>query len=373
MRTSRHGWCLPLIVFLIVLLVVGLGYAFWGGLLVHRSNQDNSLAPFFSEQQHYQEVKAERPVVLPQDFSFHPAFQNEWWTLMANVTDSDGHRYGIQWTYMRLAHDDVESISWEHPQLYLAQVAVSDKHHVWKSQRLSRGGIGQAGLSLKPFHLWLDNWDWHGMTESPLPGVLAVDTDEVSFRLSMAAQTPFVLPGQQGYKSLNRDGPVALYAIDMPRIEMTGSLRLRGVNKPISVSGIAWLSKRWGNDFVMQKNRNWDWMVFHLQGGTELSVTRYRQSNQMPFDGGVLTLPNGEVHNLGPDELMIVPQLVATTDNGHEIPSQWHIQVPAYGIDLTATTINKDLWLPFIVPYWQEPVNVSGSHSAVGFMQLTGY
>ena len=373
MRLFRHGWCLLLIGLLTLLLVLGLGYAYWAGFILHHVNKENNLDPFFADRQSYHPVTNTQSVVLPDDFAFHPAFQNEWWTLLANVSDTKGHRYGVQWTYMRLAHDDAESISWDHPQLYLAQVVVSDKHHVWKSQRLSRGGIGQAGLSFAPFHLWLDNWDWRGVSDMPLPGLLAVDSDELGLKLEMHSALPFVLPGERGYRRLNREGRVAVYAIDAPRVQIEGSLRLNGVTEPISVSGVAWLSKRWGNDFVMQKRRNWDWLVFHLEGGIELSITRFRQVGDLPFSTGLITLPSGEVLNLGPDEVQVTPQLTATTDNGHEFPSQWHIQVPAYDIDLTATAMNKDLWLPFIVPYWQGPVNVSGSHNAQGFMQLTGY
>jgi predicted secreted hydrolase len=47
--------------------------------------------------------------------------------------------------------------------------------------------------------------------------------------------------------------------------------------------------------------------------------------------------------------------------------------VPRYNIDLKTSPVNKQSWLPFIVPYWEGAINTNGSDLAHGYMQLTGY
>ena len=49
------------------------------------------------------------------------------------------------------------------------------------------------------------------------------------------------------------------------------------------------------------------------------------------------------------------------------------INVPQHDINLTTRIKRRDMWLPFVIPYWEGTIMASGSHEATGFMQLTGY
>ncbi|MZI94796.1 carotenoid 1,2-hydratase [Vibrio sp. CAIM 722] len=374
MKFFRRNSCVPVVIGIIVLFFVALAYLLWstGAGLLTGSLHSKKAESFFLNQQHYQQVMPDHPVVLPDDFAFHPSFQNEWWSFVANVEDEQGNRYGVHWNLMRLAHDDRKSVSWDHPQLYLAQVAISHKHQVWFDQKLARGGIGQAGFQREPFKLWIDNWSLNGKEANPFPGELNTNTDQVSLQLGLALKQPIQLPGEQGYQHIEPSLSAALYGFDVPQVAVAGKIRIKGQRKALRVHGVAWIGKRWGNNFVLESNRHWDWLVFHIQNGMTLTVTRFRQQVQAPRFFGTITSPQGESIALTQDDMSMIPTLNTTT-NGHLVPTQWHIKVPRYHINFTATAVNANMWFPYVVPYWEGPVNVSGSHNARGFMILSGY
>ena len=95
---------------------------------------------------------------FPPDHGAHPAYRIEWWYLTANLEGADGTDYGAQWTLFRSALAPEEKPGWESPQLWMGHAAVTtaERHH--SAERLARGGIGQAGVTLPPFAAWIDDW-----------------------------------------------------------------------------------------------------------------------------------------------------------------------------------------------------------------------
>ena len=315
-----------------------------------------------------------RDVTLPTDFAFHPHYQHEWWTIAANVKTDDGHHYGIQWQYIRLGHG-----GGSHTQLYLAQVTISDRGHHWYAQRIARSGSAQAGLQTTPFNLWLDNWSLDGTGSAPLPGKLHVATEQWSMQLALGTTSQWVRPGQNGRQQWGKThaqhpvGDASSFGWQAPMVGVSGRLTLPNHDKPIQVSGQAWLGQRWGNQLLLRPQSGRDWFVFHFSSGMTLSVTRFRQAGEKPQFRGVLSYPGGTVVNLSSRDIIMTPTLMGVSGQSHYIPYQWNIRVPEYHVNLTATAINRGDWLPLLVPSWSGPINVSGSHTATGFMQLTGY
>ncbi|WP_434086560.1 lipocalin-like domain-containing protein [Vibrio neptunius] len=312
------------------------------------------------------------PVKVPQDFRFHNEYQHEWWHFFANVRDENGKLYGIQWSYFRVAMDDREGLGWQSPQLYISHVVVSNKDKIWKEQRLARGGIGQAGMTNRPFRIWMDNWLWRSIGDSPFPGQLSATTDSFDVQLKAFAYGPYVLPGDKGYVEKHDLMPIASYNLTTPFVKVKGALRL-GTHKLIPVEGEAWMSKEWGSGLMAEEQKGWDWFVVHLDQETSLSISRYRHAHRSPYLFGVLSRKNGTVVNLSAEDMTIEPHDTTVLNNGKQLPLQWDIKIPEYKIDLTTQVLNQELWLPFIIPYWEGPVQTTGSHEAKGFMQLTGY
>lgn len=320
----------------------------------------------------FEPVLPDNPVVLPRDFTFHYEFQHSWWHFFANVSDKQGNQYSVQWSYFRIANHDTHLEGWLNSQLYMANVVISNQQQVWREQRIARGGIGQAGMSQKPFKMWIDNWDWRSLGLSPFPGVLNIETDQLKLSLHTSTSGPLVVPGERGYVKKHDLLPVASHVITAPFLSVHGELQLDD-GQPFQVKGKAWMSKEWGSGLLGQGQQGWDWFVINLDNQTTLSVSRFRQDKQIPYLFGTLASNDGKVIELNNDQLTIVPTNTAVIANGKSIPTQWQISVPEYGINVESKTQNDELWLPFALPYWQGPIETQGSHQAQGFMQLVGY
>lgn len=108
--------------------------------------------------------------------------------------------YNVQWSYFRVATDERDTRGWQNPQLFISHIVVSSGSHVWKEQRVARGGIGQAGMTNRPFRLWIDNWNWRALGSTPFPGNLDVATDTFALDLNTTTNGPFVVNGDQASK-----------------------------------------------------------------------------------------------------------------------------------------------------------------------------
>lgn len=310
-------------------------------------------------------------VSLPEDFRFHPNYQHEWWHYFAKLQDQDGHVYNVQWSYFRVATDERDTRGWQNPQLFISHIVISRGSHVWREQRVARGGIGQAGMSNRPFRLWIDNWYWRALGTTPFPGQLEISTDTFGLELNTTTNGPFVVNGDKGFQVKHALLSVASFSFSAPFLNVKGTMTLNG--QPISVTGSAWTQKEWGSGLIGEDQQGWDWLVFNLDDGRALTVSRYRHNGQVPHLFGTLSTRSGAVFNLTEKDFSITPMQVTSLVNGRRMPLQWIVNVPKHGINLTTRISKSDMWQPFLIPYWEGPILASGSNEAWGFMQLTGY
>ncbi|MDF5218274.1 lipocalin-like domain-containing protein, partial [Vibrio parahaemolyticus] len=176
----------------------------------------------------FEPVLPNEHVSLPSDFRFHPEYQHEWWHYFAKLKDEQGKIYNVQWSYFRVATDERETSGWQNPQLYISHVVVSHGSHVWKEQRVARGGIGQAGMINRPFRLWIDNWTWRSLGATPFPGNLNVNTDTFGLELNTMTSGPFVVNGDKGFQVKHALQSVASFSFSAPFLKVKGSLSLNG-------------------------------------------------------------------------------------------------------------------------------------------------
>jgi predicted secreted hydrolase len=40
---------------------------------------------------------------------------------------------------------------------------------------------------------------------------------------------------------------------------------------------------------------------------------------------------------------------------------------------MTVLAINEDAWMATSVPYWEGQVTVTGTHTGIGYLEMTGY
>ncbi len=181
--------------------------------------------------------------VFPADHGPHPEFRIEWWYLTANLTDGAGTDYGLQWTLFRSALRPETGEGWQSPQLWMGHAAVTtpDTHLV--SERLARGGIGQAGVKAEPFEAWIDDWqmagasDWSDLT-------LTASGPDFAYEMTLTANGPLVLNGADGYSVKSAEGQASYY-YSQPFLDIRGTLTLPGGK--VEVTGHAWIDREWSS------------------------------------------------------------------------------------------------------------------------------
>ena len=58
---------------------------------------------------------------------------------------------------------------------------------------------------------------------------------------------------------------------------------------------------------------------------------------------------------------------------GRKIPSRWHIAIASRALSIDCVPLNDRSWLATSFPYWEGPISFGGSHSGLGYLEMTGY
>ena len=152
----------------------------------------------------FAQVTPGRTFVFPADHGAHPEFRIEWWYVTANLTDAAGTAYGAQWTLFRQAmRASEQSMGWANPQAWMAHAAVTraDTHRF--AEKFARGGIGQAGVTVTPFHAWIDSWTMlglEGMDDIKLaPLRIEAAANDFSYSLQLDTTQKLVMQGDKGF------------------------------------------------------------------------------------------------------------------------------------------------------------------------------
>lgn len=302
---------------------------------------------------------------FPADHGSHPDYRIEWWYLTANMTGPDGTPYGLQWTLFRSAVAPRDGKGWDTPQLWMGHAAITtpDAHHV--AERLARGGIGQAGVQAEPFSAWIDDWVMEGPDLDNLH--LTASGTDFAYDVQLRALGPLVLHGQDGYSVKSSVGQASYY-YSQPFFRLSGTLSLPGGDVP--VTGTAWLDREWSSQPLAEDQEGWDWFSLSFDDGNKLmgfvlrGITDYTSATWIAADGRATPLPDGA---------FTAKPLSRHSVAGRHVPTAWRVSLPTQGVDVTVTAMNPSAWMQTSVPYWEGPVTIAGSHTGVGYLEMTGY
>lgn len=316
-------------------------------------------------------------IKFPRDHVSHEAYKLEWWYLTANLVDEKGNPYGIHWTLFRQAlAPPPDAGGWASNQVWMAHAALSTPGgHVYE-QHFARGGIGQAGVAVNEagqFEAWLDNWRLAGTSGEPLPGTLTFDVAGHHVTLNLNASTPWVLQGLAGYSQKSAAGQASYY-YSQPHIEVTGTIEHEG--QPTVLSGRGWLDREWSSQPLAADQPGWDWISLHLDNGYALMAFRLRQDSGSAWVRGSYVNPQGVSVSLDNTQVLLEPiedVVVPTATGERTLPLAWRVALPEQNLSWTVSALSPDNWLDTAFPYWEGPVEVSGSTGGVGYLELTGY
>jgi predicted secreted hydrolase len=313
-----------------------------------------------------------RELTFPTDHGAHPDYRIEWWYLTANLRGTDGQDYGAQWTLFRSALKPEEKPGWQSPQLWMGHAALTaaDKHY--SAERLARGGIGQAGVSLSPFLAEIDDWRMASRAAAGMDQLSALDVsaagEEFSYRLKLDSERPLVLQGDRGY-SVKSDKGQASYYYSQPSFRVSGTIAIGG--REVEVTGEAWFDHEWSSQPLSPDQTGWDWFSFHFESGEKLMGFRLR--DQGPGFTSATWIGKDGIPQAQPPGALMVEPLSWENIADRKIPVRWRVALPAKGLDVTTRALNPRSWMDTQVSYWEGPVRIEGSHPGRGYVEMTGY
>ena len=323
----------------------------------------------------YAEVVPGRTFAFPEDHGPHPDTRIEWWYVTANLKDANGKPYGMQWTLFRLAlAPGPERDGWASPQMWLGHAAVTSARTHRFAETAARGGIGQAGVTLRPFTAWIDDWSFASDGAAGGGGLasatLSAKGADFAYSLKLTSRLPPVLQGVQGYSQKSEHAGQASYYYSQPFFEAAGRIALGG--REIAVTGRAWLDREWSSQPLMPDQKGWDWFSLHLPGGEKLMLYQHRSETDPPYRAGNWIGADGRVTALKRDDIVLTPRATHEVA-GRRLPVAWTVEVRSRGLAIETTPLNPESWMGTSISYWEGPVTFSGTHAGEGYLEMTGY
>lgn len=309
---------------------------------------------------------------FPADHGPHPDYRIEWWYLTATLQGADGTDYGIQWTLFRSALSSETSTDWTAPQLFMGHAGLTTPDAHYSAERLGRGGIGQAGVSIMPFRAFIDDWQMastatYGDALDAL-SLTARGTD-FAYDLALQADGPLIFHGAEGYSVKSAEGQASYY-YSQPFYSVTGTLTLP--SGPVAVTGDAWLDREWSSQPLSDSQTGWEWFSLQLPDGARLMAFALRDAAGAPFTSATYMTADGTTQAYGDGAVTLTPLSLSDVD-GRDIPTEWRLQFPERGIDITTSALNPNSWMDTSFPYWEGPITFSGTHAGRGYLEMTGY
>ena len=303
---------------------------------------------------------------FPIDHGPHDDYRIEWWYLTANLEGLDGTPYGLQWTLFRSALTSDVGKGWSSPQLWMGHAAVTTPDAHFVTERLARGGIGQAGVQADPFEAWIDDWQLVGPDFATL--TVTASGPDFAYDMVLNSDGPLVFHGDEGYSVKSAEGQASYY-YSQPFYAIEGTLILP--TGSIEVAGDAWLDREWSSQPLSDNQTGWDWFSLSLEDG-KLMGFRLRQTDGSYYTSATWIDPNGTTTSYSNSAFEADP--VAISDvGGRDVPTTWNVRLPDRGVDVEVTAINPQAWMDTSVPYWEGPIIVQGSHTGRGYLEMTGY
>ena len=252
-----------------------------------------------------------------------------------------------------------------------AAVTRADTHRT--TETFARGGVGQAGVEAAPFRAWIDAWQMRALdgfdANKVAPLELTASAADFSYALKLTADRPLVLQGDGGF-SKKSEREQASYYYSQPFFKVAGDLAID--DKPVAVTGLAWMDREWSSQPLASDQSGWDWFALHIDGGEKLMLYRMRQADGRHYASGNWISPDGKEMPLATDEITMTPK--GTTDiAGRKIPTAWHVAIPRLNLAIDCAPLNPRSWMGTSFAYWEGPISFAGSHRGVGYLELTGY
>ncbi|MEO0697149.1 MAG: lipocalin-like domain-containing protein [Pseudomonadota bacterium] len=329
------------------------------------------------------------PVLPGKEFSFptdhgpHDGHRIEWWYLTANLQDVETNEaIGVQWTLFRSGlgppSDNLSEETtagqvsiWSADYLFMAHAAVTTSKGHYSAEKFARDGVGQAGVSAAPFSAYIDDWVFEAREGADLLSDtrLRAYGQDFGYDLTLAANGPLVLQGEEGFSIKSPEGQASYY-YSQPFFSVRGEVEIDGVVR--QVKGRAWMDREWSSKLLAETQSGWDWFSLHFEDGQKAMLFRLRDRVNGDFFAGTWIAADGKSTSLKASQISIDPLRTKSVE-GRKVPLDWRVAIDGRGVDLRTKPLNDNSWMATSFPYWEGPIRFEGSHAGVGYLEMTGY
>ncbi len=336
---------------------------------------DDSFQILRDEAEGFAKVLPGKSFAFPADHAAHPEYRIEWWYITANLQDSNGRQWGLQWTLFRQALSaSPPKTGWSNNQIWMAHAAISSPDGHQYKQRFARGGIGQAGVTHNSrFEAWIDDWNWRSENTSLFPSNLHFRIADKEINMQLNSAHKWVLHGDAGYSQKSQQGQASYY-YSQPQIQISGTIN------GTRLSGAAWLDREWSSQPLAPNQSGWDWFSLHLNDGNKLMLYRLRHDDGEHWLSGSWIDADGNLKHLSNNAIRLsekdIRQIKVTDGDQIKLPLNWLVVLPDLNRQLVIKPLYDQQWMGARFPYWEGVVLVNderGQSVGRGYMELTGY
>ena len=315
--------------------------------------------------------------------------------------------------------------NWTNGQQWMGHASLHTAEQHYFEERFASGGVGNAYVNQQPFTTVIDDWVWKAAqaevqtgaeSKAMFPSVLtfafgqssthhpvkingkipatsadrllelndAPSASAVKVALNLNTSGPFIKQGDNGYSKKTQDERLRSYYYSQPFINAEGTLNIEG--NSVKVTGKGWFDHEWTSHLANSEAMGWDWFSLHLDDGSKLMAFRMHAMNENMknskskhseiFTTASYIAENGTKETIDQAKVSIMPTAYETINEGESprsVPTAWRIQIPEKDIDLSIRPFKESQWNNSLFPYYEGRVEIKGSHSGSGFMELTGY
>jgi predicted secreted hydrolase len=336
----------------------------------------------------YQNPYPIEAIVLPGDDASHAA-PVEWWYYTGHFSDDVGvgHDYGFELAFFKAYAPPGINLLGFIPAFVIAEkghvahFAITDKSSKTfeMAQKADFWGY-EAATSAKDLDITVANW-YSRRSPDGLSHEIFATLGNRQLKLILSPEKPAALHGNPpGIQSMGQGG--VSYYFSNTRMSVKGEL---GVNctllgcDAVPVMGQAWHDHQWG-DFDLSGFAGWDWFSIQFDNDTELMLYLIRQPDgSYTTEAGSFITLMGETVELKNQDFEVKASKTTWTSQatGAVYPLEWQVSVPRYAIDIGIKPIIPDQEMDTRastgIVYWEGAVEVLGSHSGVGYVELTNY
>ena len=322
---------------------------------------------------HYAKVLRGLALQFPRDHGAHADFRTEWW-YVTGALDLPRKDIGFHLTFFRVRTGFTEVLASPiaASQILFAHAAVTlpgDK--LLHADRAARANLG-AGFSTTDCDVHIGAWEMQRNASDVF--TLKAQNAQFSFNFSLTPTQPKMLQGDAGFSQKGARAEQASYYVSWPQLQVDGNIVLDG--KSQRATGKAWFDHEWSSEVLGETDVGWDWLGINLADGGALMAFRIRDSNGATvFAQATLRDAAGQTQLWSGTDVRFKPLRNWRSARGTEYPVEIELRFGSNIIRTKPVIDDQELSTrrPAPVTYWEGLVQVEGTLTGRGYLELTGY